>query len=352
MNFASDTWAPAHPKVLEALHTVNAGCFPAYGDDASMERVTEMIRDMFEAPQAAVYLVSTGTAANSLALATYAMPWSAIYCHELAHIDDDECGGPEFFTGGAKLVLLPGKHGKVLPSVLSEKLAVKPRRDVHKIQNGVLSLTNVTELGAVYSAAEISALADVAKSHDLPVHLDGARFSNAIVASGATPAEMTWKAGVDVVSFGGSKNGLMGVEAVVLFDPDKAWEFELRRKRAGHLVAKHRYLSAQMEAYLSNNLWRELAENANAQGAYLAKGLGSVDGAWFVHPQEANMMFCAWDRPGHDRARAANVPLGSYTIEGRDGRDQMAARLVTNWSTTTSEVDQFVDLIAQPGSAR
>lgn len=342
MNFASDTWAPAHPLVLDAMARVNRGYYPAYGEDASMERVTGMIRDLFEAPSAEVRLVTTGTAANSLALATYADPWSAIYCHELAHIDDDECGGPEFFTGGAKLVLLPGEHGKIRPQTLSDKLAAKPRDDVHKIQHGVLSLTNVTELGAVYSADEVAALAKVAKSYGMPVHLDGARFSNAIVASGATPAEMTWKAGVDVVSFGGSKNGLMGVEAVILFDPDKAWEFELRRKRAGHLMAKHRYLSAQMEAYLTDNLWRELAENANAQGAYLAAGMATVPNASFIHPQAANMMFCAWDKSSHERAATAGVPLGSYAI---DNPDQMAARLVTNWSTVKTDIDRFIDLI-------
>jgi threonine aldolase len=180
----------------------------------------------------------------------------------------------------------------------------------------------------------------------MPVHLDGARFSNAIAATGATPAEMTWKAGVDVVSFGGSKNGLMGVEAVILFDPDKAWEFELRRKRAGHLMAKHRYLSAQMEAYLTNDLWRELAEAANLRGAELAAGMASVPNARFIHPQQANMMFCAWDRSGHDRAAAAGVPLGSYRVDCPDGRDQLAARLVTNWSTTTSDVERFIDLIS------
>lgn len=343
MYFGSDTTAPAHPSVIEAIARINTGYAPSYGADAAMQRVSDNIRDLFEAPGAQVFLVGTGTAANALALACYAQPWSAIYCHRTSHIEDDECGAPGFFTGGAKLVLLDGEDGKVAPDPLRERLAVAADNSVHKVQSGALSLTNVTERGTVYQAAEIAELARIAKAHGLPVHLDGARFGNAIAATGATPAEMTWKAGVDVLSFGGTKGGLMAVEAVVFFNPEKAWEFELRRKRAGHLVAKHRFMSAQMEAYLEGDLWLDLARRANAGAARLAAGLREVDHASFLHPTEANMVFCTWNQAGHDRAIAAGAQYERFTL-GPDA-PRTSARLVCSWSTSGEDIDRFLDLI-------
>lgn len=343
MYFASDTTAPAHPSVIEAIARINTGYAPSYGADDAMQRITANIRDLFEAPEAQVYLVSTGTAANALALACYAPPWSAVYCHRLSHIEDDECGAPGFFTGGAKLVLLDGGDGKIAPHLMRQKLAVAAGNPVHKVQSGALSLTNVTERGTVYQASEIAELAGIAKAHGLPVHLDGARFGNAIAATGATPAEMTWKAGVDVLSFGGTKGGLMAVEAVVFFDPEKAWEFELRRKRAGHLVAKHRFMSAQMEAYLQDDLWLDLAGRANRSAASLAEGLREIDHASFLHPAEANILFCTWDPSGHDRAITAGAQYERFAL-GADA-PQTGARLVCSWSTTDEDIDRLLSLI-------
>ena len=240
MKFASDNSSGAHPKVLDALIRANEGYASSYGNDPIMDGVREKIREIFEAPEAAVYLVATGTSANVLSIATFTPPWGAVYCHEAAHIEVDECGAPEFYTGGAKLVTLAGDDAKINPEALREVLGPVGPVAVHHVQKGMLSITTATELGTVYTLDEINELTGLAKAHGLPVHMDGARFANALVALGCTPAEMTWKSGIDVLSFGGTKNGLLGVEAVVIFDPEKAWEFELRRKRGGHLFSKHR----------------------------------------------------------------------------------------------------------------
>ncbi|MBX9873540.1 MAG: low specificity L-threonine aldolase, partial [Beijerinckiaceae bacterium] len=243
MRFASDNTSGAAPEIMAAVLKANEGYERSYGADAAMALVTDLVRDLFEAPQAVVHLVATGTAANALAIATHCPPWGGVFCHTHAHIAEDECGAPEFYSG-AKLVLVPGEQGKMTPATLSQALATTGESGVHGVQRGMLSLTNVTEAGTVYTPAEIAALTALAKAKGLPCHLDGARFANALVATGATPAEMTWKAGIDVLSLGGTKNGCLGVEGVVLFNPDKGWELELRRKRAGHLFSKNRFLSA------------------------------------------------------------------------------------------------------------
>ena len=277
MFFKSDNGSGAAPEVMAAVLRANDGYASSYGTDEIMDRVRTQVRTVFEAPEAAVYLVATGTAANALSLAIHAQPWTAVFCHEDAHIALDECGAPEFYSG-AKLALVPGAHGKMTPETLGAALARVGTGGVHGVQRGMLSVTNVTEAGTVYTPAEVAALTALARAHGLPCHLDGARFANALVATGATAAEMTWKAGIDVVSFGGTKNGCMGVEAVVIFDPAKAWEFELRRKRGGHLFSKHRFLSAQMEAYLTDGLWLRLATHANQMGARLVAGINTVAG--------------------------------------------------------------------------
>ena len=340
MYFTSDNASGAHPEILAALTRANDGFARSYGADAIMDRVTTAVRDLFQHPEAAVYLVSTGTVANSLALALYTKPWSAVFAHTEAHIATDECGAPEFYTDGAKLIGVAGDHGKMTPDSLAQTIGRIGEAGVHGVQRGMVSITNVTEAGTVYTAAEVAALTAVAKNWGLPCHLDGARFANALVASGATAAEMTWQAGIDVVSFGGTKNGCMGVEAVVIFDPEKAWEFELRRKRAGHLVSKHRFLSAQFEAYLSDDLWLRLAAHANAMGARLAAGVTAA-GARHQHPAEANMMFPEWAAGTHQRLEAAGAAY--YQMPASAGME--AARLVTSWNTTEAEVDQFLSAL-------
>ncbi len=350
MIFTSDNASPAHPRVMEAMQRANEGFAMPYGADPIMENVTARIREIFEAPEAAVYLVATGTTANVLSLACLVEPWQTIYCHEAAHIQMDECGAPEFYTGGAKLVLLDGDDAKFTPDTLRRAIETTPQGFVHSVQRGAVSLTNASEAGAVYSPAEVAAISEVAKAFDLPLHMDGARFANALVASGASPAEMTWKAGVDVLSFGGTKNGLIGVEAVVLFDPNRAWEFELRRKRGGHLFSKHRYLSAQMEAYLDGDLWLEMARAANRAAGRLSKGILTIPGASLVHPTQANAVFASWPRGGHRRAQQAGAayyfwPDMNATLDGPD-EEMISARLVCSWCTGDEDIDRFLDLIS------
>ncbi len=349
MWFTSDNAGPAAPQVIEAVAKANESYTGSYGADPIMDRVRDRIREIFEAPEAAVYLVATGTAANSLALACLVEPWQTVYCHRNAHIEEDECAAPEFYTGGAKLTLLDGAHAKIDPDSLQQAIDFTARAGVHNVQKGALSITNATENGAVYSLEELRALTSIARSADIPVHLDGARFTNALVAMGCTPAEMTWKSGVDAVSFGGTKNGLIGVEAVILFDPKRAWEFELRRKRGGHLFSKHRYLSAQMEAYLTDDLWRDLAGKANAQAAKLSAGIMALPNAELNHPTDANIVFASWPRSGHKNAQEVGAQYYFWpfdqSLEGPDD-ELLSARLVCNWATTDADIDTFLGLIA------
>jgi threonine aldolase len=337
MFFASDNTGPVHPKVMEALAAANTGYASPYGnDDLTAEAVTK-VREVFEAPDAMVHFVPTGTAANALLLATLAKPWDAILCSDVAHVHVDECNAPEFFAGGAKLVLVPSSGGKITATDLHERIRSVAQGDVHCPQRGPVSITQVTEKGGVYTLDEIGAICDVAKSHNMPVHLDGARFANAVAALGCTPAEMSWKAGVDAVSFGGTKNGLMAVEAAILFDPDKSFEFELRRKRAAHLFSKLRYLSAQMLAYLTDDLWLEMASEANRTGQKLAKALPDA-GARLADPADASLMYVEWDRQAEERLRETDAQFSSSEIEN----DRFLARLVTNWATTDDDVESFI----------
>lgn len=336
MRFASDNTSGAAPEVMAAILTANEGHERSYGADAAMERVTALVREVFEAPQAVVHLVATGTAANALAIASHCPPWGAVFCHTHAHIAEDECNAPEFYSG-AKLVLVPGAQGRMTPETLGKALSTTGESGVHGVQRGMLSLTNVTEAGTVYTPAELAALTAMAKAKGIPCHLDGARFANALVATGATPAEMTWKAGIDVLSLGGTKNGCLGVEAVVLFDPAKAWELELRRKRGGHLFSKHRFLSAQMESYLTDGLWLRLAAQANAMGQRLADGLRERQA--HVPESPANMLFPEWTAGTHDRLQAAGAVY--YRFPAPEGRER--ARLVASWSTTDADVDSFLN---------
>ncbi len=345
MNFASDNGGPVPTQVLEALTRANEGYAPGYGSDALTAKVADQIRILFEAPQAAVYLVGLGTAANALALATLVQPYQTVFCTPDAHIHMDECNAPEFYTGGAKLTLVPG--GDVMtPQALRAAIAGEENRGVHGPQRGAVSLTNVTEGGNVYSLDQLGALCDVAKAYDLPVHLDGARFANACVALGCTPAQMTWKLGVDVVVFGGTKNGLMGVEAVVFFDPKHAWEFELRRKRGAQLYSKHRYLAAQMEAYLEGNFWHDLASRANASGTRLRAGLEAL-GLEVVNDTQANMVFFRAPLRVHRAVMGKGAVYHFWGAEDVPEDEPVTARLVCDWSLGDQSVDDFLKLMGQ-----
>lgn len=347
MYFASDNAGPAHPKVIEALTRANEGYAMPYGDEPLMDSVRQKVRDIFEAPEAAVYLVATGTAANALILATLTKPWETIFCSDMSHVHEDECNGPEFFTGGAKLTLVPTDDAKMTPDTLRAAIEGEETRGVHGPQRGPVSITNVTERSTVYSVAEIEALCAVAKSFNLPVHLDGARFANAVAACNCSPADMTWKAGVDAVSFGGTKNGLMGVECVIFFDPDKAWEFELRRKRAAQLFSKHRYLAAQMEAYLTDDLWLTMARSANAACAKLVAGIEGAGGRCLWTPG-ANMAFMEWSRAGHQRLHEAGAAyyLWDGDLNNGPADEPLPARLVCEWSSSDDNIERFISLVA------
>lgn len=347
MQFASDNTAGVAPQVMAALMAANEGHVPSYGADAVTGAAIAKIRELFEAPEAAVYFVATGTAANALACAVLAWPWSAVFCHEDAHIQRDECGAPEFFTAGAKLVPVAGENGKMVPEALARAIAAATPGGVHHVQRGMVSLTDVTEAGTLYTPDEIAELSAVAAACGMPVHLDGARFANAVAALGCTPAELSWKAGVDVLSFGATKTGCMGVEAVVIFDPSRAEEFELRRKRAGHLLSKGRFLSAQMLGYLGNGLWLELGGHANRMAARLSKGIVAKGGK-LLYPTEANAVFAIFPRATHDRLRAGGAVYHFWPADpAPEGApdEPIAARFVCSWATEAAEVEAFVNLL-------
>ena len=345
MFFGSDNTGPAHPAIMQAVVDANQNYVPSYGADPLMAEVTEKIRTIFEAPKAAVYLVATGTAANALILGTLANPWDSIYCHRVAHIEEDECGAPEFYSGGAKMTLIDGNDGKMSPDALAKSIAFSSGKDVHRCQAGPVSLSNVTELGTVYTLDEIRALTEIAKANDLPVHLDGARFANAMVTLGCSAAEMTWKSGIDAVSFGGTKNGCLGVEAVIFFDPAKAWEFELRRKRGAHLFSKHRFLSAQMNAYLTDDLWLDLARASNETGRYLSEGMRKFNSVEISHSVDANMIFARMPRETHRRAQEGGAIYGINGSLDGENDEILSCRLVSDWSNTQAACDALFKLL-------
>ena len=340
MFFASDNAGPVPQQVLNQMVSANSGYLPSYGADPQMEQVTRLVREKFKAPDAAVYLVGTGTAANALALSTLSQPWETVFCSPVSHIHEDECNAPEFYMGGGKLTLV-GDSDKITPEALIKSIEGEETRGVHGPQRGPVSITQITEKGHSYSVEEVRAISNVAKDYGLALHMDGARFTNAIVAQNASPAQMTWRAGVDALSFGGTKNGLMGVEAVIFFDPKHAWEFELRRKRGAHLFSKHRYLSAQMLAYLTDDLWLDLARRANGNFARLKAGLNTISHVQLRGNPDGNMTFFDMPRALHKRAEAAGAVYYWDDVEGP--MDQMImGRLVCDWSITHDMIDQFI----------
>lgn len=341
LNFASDNVGPAAPQIMAALTRANEAPHMPYGKDMFTTRAEGLVREQFEAPEASIHLVSTGTAANALALSVMARPFDAILCEAMAHIEVDECGAPEFFTGGAKLRRIKGEAAKITPDGLKAAIAELPEGDVHSVQRGPVSITQLTELGTAYAPSEVAALATLSADHGMAVHMDGARFANAMAASTASPAEMTWKAGVDALSLGGTKNGCLGVEAVVFFDPAKVWELSLRRKRAGHLWSKGKYLGAQMAAYLEDGLWLDLAAQANAAMALLLDGLKSIPEARLIAPPAGNLAFIALPKDIHDRAHAAGAQY--YLFDAHPDGTQ-TARIVCDWSKTPEGIAALLAL--------
>jgi threonine aldolase len=346
MNFASDNSSGASQKVLAALLAANDGAAMPYGADPWTARAEAALSDIFERDCAA-FLVPTGTAANALALAALCPPWGAVFCHHDAHVTDDECGAPEFFTAGAKLIGLPGARGKVSASTFAEALRAYPRGVVKQVQPGALTLTQATESGTLYSVDEIVELAGLAHGAGVGVHMDGARFANALVSLNVTPAQLTWQAGVDVLSFGATKNGTLCCEAVVFFDKLRAADFIYRRKRAGHTLSKGRMLGAQMIAYLEDGHWLDLARHSNAMAMRLASGLAATPGVRVPLGCEANEVFAIVPRAVEAMLRAAGARYYDWGARGLEQIDRLAPdevqlRLVTAFTSTEAEIDQFI----------
>lgn len=346
MNFASDNCSGASDKVLAAIVAANSGVAMPYGADPWTAAAEQALCELFER-DCAVFLAPTGTAANALALAALTPPWGAIFCHEDAHVIDDECGAPEFFSAGAKLVGLPGARGKISAATFKEALAAYPRGLVKQVQPSALTLTQATESGTLYTLAEIAGLAEIAHAAGVAVHMDGARFANAIVAMAATPADMTWKAGVDVLSFGASKNGTLCCEAVIFFDTARAADFAFRRKRAGHTLSKGRFLGAQVTAYLDGGHWLDLARAANARARRLAAGLAAIPGVRLPWPSQANEVFAILPRRAETALKAAGARTYDWGARGLEDSekprpDEAFLRLVASFSTTEAEVDSLL----------
>jgi len=336
LNFASDNTGPVAPKIMNAMIAANTGAAMPYGNDPSMDPVTQAVRDAFGMPEATTLLVTVGTAANALALATLVQPYETVFCHRISHIELDECGAPEFYSGGAKLTLVDGPNAKICPDALRAEIE-RVGTDLHSVQRGALSLTNLTEMGTIYTLDELRTLTDIAREYGLRTHLDGARFANACAALGCTAVDMAQ--GFDMISFGGTKNGCMGVEGLIIRDPAIAQQAQFRRKRAGHLWSKNRFLAAQMDAYLTDDLWLELAAQSNAAGQRLAAGLRTI-GAQLEADPAGNMIFARLPKQTHDRAFAGGAQY-SLSDENADG---ILARFVCDWSKTAAEVDALLAL--------
>lgn len=330
-HFASDNFAGICPEALAALIEANAGHSPSYGADAWTAEAARLMREIFET-DCEVFFVFNGTAANSLALASLCAPFESVLCHQHAHIATDECGAPGFFAHGTTLTLLSGGHGKLQPETVAA--AATGRRDVHAQKARAISITQSTELGTVYSPDEIGALGEVARAHGLAMHMDGARFANAVAALGVTPRTIT--AGVDVLSFGGTKNGLPFGEAVVFFDRELARHFEYRRKQGGQLASKMRCVAAPWAGILRDGAWLRHAAHANAMAATLERGLRTLPGVAIVYPRQANAVFAALPPQMSNTLREAGWLF--YSDVGPDG----AARLMCSWDTTPEDVAAFL----------
>lgn len=347
MNFTSDNSHGAAPGIIEAMARANDGALGSYGADPLALRVGERLREIFET-DLRVFLVTTGTAANALALASVSPPWGTVFCHAEAHIAEDECGAPEFFGGGLTLRHLPGENAKIDPAALARSVAECGARGVHQTQPAALSLTNLTEKGALYAPEEIATLADTARAGGCAVHLDGTRFANAVAAGDHSPADLSWRSGVDILCLGATKNGALAAEAVIYFDPGRQAaalsSFEFRRKRGGHLVSKGRLLSAQMDAWLEGDFWLDRAARSNAMGQRLVAGLRAVAGVEITNDPAANIVFARLPLALHRRLRAAGAAYylepASQTEEG-DGAS-VGVRLVCSPATTPHDVDAFL----------
>ena len=341
MNLCSDNTAGVQPRILEAIARVNeiANVMP-YGNDEATQALARRFSEVFER-EVSVFAVATGTAANSLSLSALTPPYGGVYCHEMAHVQEDECGAPEFFTGGAKLLPLSGRDGKLEPGILDAALGAAGRRGVHHVQPAAVSITQASECGTVYGADEVGAIADICRRHRVRLHMDGARFANALAGLNVSAADITWRAGVDVLSFGATKNGAMAAEAVVVFDPELAATLPFRRKRSGHLFSKMRFLTAQLDAYLAEDLWLRNAAHSNAMARRLADGLQALPGVRLLYPVQANEVFPIVPMAMKERLEEAGFSFYEWeTLLA--GTGEVGLRLVTAFSSDQAHIEKFL----------
>lgn len=336
--FTSDNVTCACPAVLDAVIDANSGVSASYGDDQWSSRLQAKLSDIFETDVVAFPTV-TGTASNALALSALTPSFGKIYCHELSHINTDECGAPEFFTGGAKLVPMRGNNGRLTASNLAA--TIHGTGNVHHAQPATVSMTQACETGTLYQIDEISAISETARDHGLSVHMDGARFANALVTLDVSPAEMTWKSGVDVLSFGGTKNGCLAAEVIVFFKPDMVKSFPFLHKRSGQLLSKMRFVSSQLEAYLSDDVWLSNARHANAMAGLIAHGLTELPDVELAYPTQSNEVFVHLPEQmiNHLNSEGYNV--------NEDELDGTAARFVAGWNTEITDVEQLLAVAAR-----
>ncbi len=339
--FASDNYAGICPEAWQAMAQANSAHAPAYGDDEWTARAADALRELFET-DCEVFFVYNGTAANALALASLCQSYHSIICHELAHVETDECGAPEFFSNGTKVLLAQGDNGKISPAAVEH--LVERRNDIHYPKPHVLSLTQATEVGTVYTIAELEQLGEVARRLNLRVHLDGARFANAVVKLGAKPKQITWQAGVDVLCFGGAKNGLAAGEAVIFFRRELAQEFGYRCKQAGQLASKMRFLSAPWVGILESGAWLRNAEHANRAAAELESGLAKIPGVEIMFPRQANSVFLRLPPAIEEGLRERGWRF--YRFIGAGG-----ARFMCSWDTTSDDIQAVLADMRQLASA-
>lgn len=348
MQFSSDNWAGAAPRIREAMGHAGEGMVPAYGNAPIDQAVTQMLAGIFEC-DVSVFLVGTGTAANSLAIAASSKPGGVAFCHREAHVYQDECGAPEFYSGG-RLIPVDGDLGRIDPAALQGNLNGFPEGFVHGGRPTAVTITQASELGTIYTPDEIARISAIARSRQLHLHMDGARFANALVSSGASPAELTWKAGVDMLSFGATKNGCWCAEALILFDQQLATDTDFLRKRAGHLFSKSRFISEQFLAYLSDGYWLELARQANAMASLLGDAVNSARRARLAWKPQANIVFAVMEQDEAERLMKAGAGFHPWKtpafMAGELGETESIYRLVTSFATCREDVECFAELLA------
>jgi threonine aldolase len=347
MFFASDNWAGAHPAINERLMKESTRFAAAYGSSELDKAIEARFNEVFER-EVAVFFVGTGTAANSLALASVARPGGVAFCHSEAHVIEDECGAPVYFSNAARLVPVEGPDGKMLPNNLSAKINRFPPGSIHQGQPMAVTITQATEAGTVYSLDEIDAISAISRKHGLPLHMDGARFANALMALKATPAEMTWKRGVDILSFGATKNGCWCAEAIVYMDPKMAEDLPFIRKRSAQLFSKTRFMAAQFDAYLKDDLWLQLAGHANDMATRLRTGLTASNSARLAWETQSNELFVVLNKEKAKAAQEQGAHFYDWAIPQNMpqpvGDDEVLIRLVTSFANSEADVDNFLSI--------